>query len=60
MSTQRKNQNDEKITIEKVREFKGLENLSDEEARNAIETLREFAAIAYRYFQIQESNNAEK
>ena len=38
------------LSAEKVREFKGFENLSDEEIKNIIETLEMFATIAYNQY----------
>jgi hypothetical protein len=38
------------LTIEKVREFKGFENVSNEEAEHIIQTLQQFAYIAYEHY----------
>lgn len=39
-----------RMTVEKLRSFKGLENLSDEEAKAIIEQLEKFSVIAYELF----------
>ncbi len=36
-----------KLTIEELRAFEGLESLSDEEAKEVIETLFRFSMISY-------------
>jgi hypothetical protein len=38
------------LTIEKVREFKGFENVSNDEAEKIISTLEQFAMIAYEQY----------
>jgi hypothetical protein len=49
----KKNQkiNDEDLTIEKVKQFKGFENISDEQAQHIADTLKKFSIIVYNYFQ---------
>lgn len=37
----------EEFTIEKLRTFKGLENLTDEEAQKALQTLKTLARLTY-------------
>lgn len=37
----------QKITVERLRQFKGCENVSDDEANNIIETLFRLSVITY-------------
>jgi len=51
MSNQTKaNKNYEDLTIEKVKQFKGFENLSDNDAQNIAISLKEFSLIAFEIF----------
>jgi hypothetical protein len=46
------------LSAEKVREFKGFENLSDEEIKNIIVTLEMFATIAFnQYIKLKNKDN---
>ena len=38
------------LTIEKLKSFEGLENLTDKEAEEAIHSLRRFAQITYKFY----------
>lgn len=40
-----------RITVERLREFPGLQNLSDQEARQVIESLEKLSLILFYYFQ---------
>jgi len=51
MSNQKKNHvKNPDLTIEKVRQFKGFENISDEAAENIIDTLKQLSLITYEYY----------
>lgn len=41
----------EKLTVEKLRKFKGFENISDDEATELISSYRIFSSITYNCFQ---------
>lgn len=45
-----------KISVERLRQYKGLENISEEEASNIIESLYKLAIISY-YFYCQTEEN---
>lgn len=51
MSNEKKNEIPEDLTIEKVKQFKGFENISDEEAENIAYSLKQFSLLTYRYYQ---------
>jgi hypothetical protein len=40
-----------RITIERLREFPGLENLSDQEAKQVIDSLERISLILFSYLQ---------
>ena len=40
----------EDLTVETVKQFKGFENISDEEAENIAWTLKEYSLLTYEYF----------
>lgn len=46
----KENRNDEDLTIDKVKKFKGFENISDDEAQNIAASLKEFSLIAFEIF----------
>jgi hypothetical protein len=48
-----KNQQYKRLTIERVRQEKGLEHLTDEEATNVVDTLEQYAIIMYNLFKKQ-------
>lgn len=39
------------LTIEKLRTFKGFENVSDEEGENIIRTIKDYTIVAYHVFE---------
>ena len=46
------------LTIEKLRTFKGLEKLSEQEAQKVIESIRRFSKIMLRlYYQLKKKQN---
>jgi len=47
------------MSLEKLRSFKGLENLSDEEANQIIEQLEKFSVIAFELFQKHKAKQDE-
>lgn len=49
-----------RLTIEKLRSFKGLEKLSDEEALEAIEALEKLSVIMFELYQQHKSGQNEK
>ena len=51
MSNEKKNGIHEDLTVEKVKQFKGFENISDEEAENIAYSLKQFSLLTYRYYQ---------
>ena len=44
------------LTREKLRKYKGLQNITDKEAENIIYSLRKYSELTYRLFQ-EEKNN---
>lgn len=46
-----KNQNNEKLTIERLKKFKGFENINDKEAEALISSYELFSNITYAIFQ---------
>lgn len=50
----------EPLTIEKFRKYPGLENLSDEEALDAIVSLEQFADLLYNLVKTQKQQNNER
>jgi len=49
------------LTIEKLRKYKGLENLSDKEAYEIISALKKFSYITYKYYsKIKQQENKDK
>ena len=60
MSNQKKKENNEDLTIEKVKQFKGFENISDDEACNIAFSLKQFSLLAYNYYRKvkEELNNS--
>ncbi|MBI4947907.1 MAG: hypothetical protein HY840_16070 [Bacteroidetes bacterium] len=48
----------EDLTIEKVKSFKGFENISDEEAANIAYSLKQFSLLTYRYYTRQKQKEA--
>lgn len=44
------------LTIEKLREFRGFENVSDEEAEKVIHSVKELSVILYQYYLIKKTN----
>ncbi len=40
-----------RLTIERLRQFKGLENLTDEEAQESIEALEKLSVIMFELYQ---------
>lgn len=59
MSNEIFNESDEKgsLTVEKLREFEGFENISDKEAGELINTYRQFSLLTYEFFNRQILNN---
>jgi hypothetical protein len=57
MSNQKKKENYEDLTIEKVKQFKHFENISDEEARNIAFSLKQFSLLAYSYYKKSEKES---
>ena len=55
---------EEGLRIEKLRKYKGLENLSDKEAQEIVCGLKRFARITYNYYdkikQNFKNNNSSK
>jgi len=49
----------EPLTVTSLREYPGLENLSDEEAAQAIEALEFLSLILFRYFENRDINSHE-
>jgi len=50
MISQKKKDNNEVLTIEKVKGFKGFENISDDEANNIALSIKQFSMLAYNYY----------
>ena len=50
MSDKIKDVNHEDLTIEKLKQFKGFENINDEQATNIAACLKEFSLLAYHYY----------
>ncbi|MBO9703464.1 MAG: hypothetical protein J7604_24870 [Sporocytophaga sp.] len=49
------------LAIEKLRKYKGLENLSDKEAYEIISVLKKFSYITYKYYpKIKQQENKDK
>ncbi len=46
----------EELTIEKLKTFKGFENIEDEEAENIILTVKTFAKLTFRYYNQLKNN----
>lgn len=47
-------QGKQKLTIDELRKYKGLENLSDQEAEQAISTIEKLAALIIRVLKTEE------
>jgi hypothetical protein len=47
------NRKKEPLTVEKLKTFKGLENLTDEEAQNTLIAIQNFTSILYEYLSEQ-------
>lgn len=45
------------MTIEKLRSYKGLGNISDEEAQNILNSFRVFSGLTYKMYQEEQSGN---
>jgi hypothetical protein len=50
MINQNKKENNEDLTIEKVKGFKGFENISDDEANDIALSIKQFSLLAYNYY----------
>ncbi len=59
MEEKKKSREYKRLTIERVKKEKGLENLSDEEAREVIDTLEQYAIIMYNLFNKQSNGKSE-
>lgn len=49
-----------RLTIEELRSCKGLENLSDEQALEAIEALEKFSVIMFELYQLHKTKHNEQ
>jgi len=47
------------LTVEKLRTFKGFENVTDEKALEIIDNLKRFAIIACKYYRIYKEQKQE-
>jgi hypothetical protein len=47
------------MSLEKLRSFKGLENLSDEEGKQVIEQLEKFSVIAFELYRKHKTEEHE-
>jgi len=47
------------LTVDNIREYKGLENISDAEAENIVHTLRKFTELTFLRF-LEEKNKTKK
>ncbi|MDI9342431.1 MAG: hypothetical protein QM534_17805 [Sediminibacterium sp.] len=45
-----KNKRQKRLTVEELKQYKGLENLSEQEANEAIDTLEKYALLMYELF----------
>ncbi|MGQ0828583.1 MAG: hypothetical protein ACT4ON_09330 [Bacteroidota bacterium] len=54
------NPNKEELTIDKLKKFKGLENLSDEQAQETLFCIKTFSSILYEFINEQEKIKKEK
>lgn len=59
MLNKNKNEIPEDLTVEKVKQFKGFENISDEEAENIAYSLKQFSLLTYRYYQRQKKKESD-
>ena len=59
MSNEKKNEIPEDLTVEKVKQFKGFENISDEEDENIAYSLKQFSLLTYRYYQRQKEKESD-
>ena len=59
MLNKNKNKIPEDLTVEKVKQFKGFENISDEEAENIAYSLKQFSLLTYRYYQRQKKKESD-
>jgi hypothetical protein len=50
----------EKLTIDELRTFEGLENVSDEEAESIIENIDHFSILTYQLFQSMTKEEYER
>lgn len=49
------------LSAEKLRTFKGMENLTDEEAESIISTFRKFSLLTFKLFRyVKEANRTEQ
>lgn len=50
MDMDNKNKRQKRLTVEELKQYKGLENLSEQEANEAIDTLEKYALLMYELF----------
>lgn len=50
MDMDNKNKRQKRLTVEELKQHKGLENLSEQEANEAIDTLEKYALLMYELF----------
>lgn len=55
-----KDKEHKKLSISELRKYKGLEQLSEEEAENAINTLEKYALMMYELFKKEQAEKQAK